>query len=114
MPTTKNSYREYLNFAKLSFKLFGKRHSLSLFQNAKVQGDFFLPFTDITTGRTTYPSGRYVPVKIKKDNKLLIDFNLAFNPYCAYNKRFSCPIPPDENHLSIEITAGERNTEKIK
>ena len=70
----------------------------------------FLPFTDATTGVETYESGRYIDLEINdiKDNLVIIDFNKAYNPYCAYTTGYNCPIPPAENDLHIAITAGEK------
>jgi len=68
----------------------------------------FMGFTDETTGKETYGAGRYInPIK-KGENIYIVDFNLAYNPYCAYNKKYSCAIPPDENHFNFSIFAGEK------
>ena len=66
----------------------------------------FLPFTDLTNGEETYEGGRYIELEIPDKNYIVIDFNKAYNPYCAYNYIYSCPIPPEENDLKIEIKAG--------
>lgn len=71
----------------------------------------FIPFTDATSGEETYESGRYIDLEIKDivDNKALIDFNKAYNPYCAYvSGKYNCPIPPAENRLTVAIRAGEK------
>tara|TARA_R110002050_G_scaffold176775_1_gene309785 strand:- start:50838 stop:51458 length:621 start_codon:yes stop_codon:yes gene_type:complete len=70
--------------------------------------DLFVPFLDETNGDDTYGGGRYVEVKWPENDSIWIDFNMAYNPYCAYNHNYSCPIPPLENLLSIEISAGEK------
>ena len=71
--------------------------------------ELFIPFTDLTGGKTTYGGGRYLDVKATLSNKKVwVDFNLAYNPYCAYNVNFSCPIPPKQNHLPMAIEAGEQ------
>ena len=72
----------------------------------------FVPFKDATNGAETYGGGRYIDVKTPKGNKVILDFNLAYNPSCAYGSdRYSCPIPPKKNFLKIPIKAGEKNFE---
>ena len=72
----------------------------------------FLPFLDETNGETTYGGGRYIETRIPEGDVLTIDFNKAFNPYCAYNEKYSCPIVPRENYLRIAITAGVKKYKK--
>lgn len=86
--------------------------SQDLLTNPKYKNYLALMFTDKTTGDQSYHAGRYIDLAIEdiKDDKLAIDFNKAYNPYCAYIKgRFSCPIPPKENYLPVAIEAGEKN-----
>ena len=66
----------------------------------------FIPFNDLTNGNETYDAGRYMDLETTDENTIVIDFNKAYNPYCAYNDEFSCPIPPRENDLDVEIIAG--------
>ncbi len=82
--------------------------ALTIYQ--RENGDFFLPFKDKTAPTETYGGGRYLdlPLKNAKNNQLRVDFNLAYNPFCAYNEDFACPIPPVENTLPIRIEAGEK------
>jgi uncharacterized protein (DUF1684 family) len=82
--------------------------ALTIYQ--RENGDFFLPFKDKTAPTETYGGGRYLdlPLKNAKNNQLRVDFNLAYNPFCAYNEDFACPIPPAENTLPIRIEAGEK------
>ena len=68
----------------------------------------FIPFRDGTSRIETYGGGRYLDVRIPDGKELLIDFNLAYNPYCAYSHRYSCPIPPVVNTLDVKIIAGEK------
>ena len=68
---------------------------------------YFLPFRDSTSGKTTYGAGRYIDLEPNPDGSVTIDFNMAYNPYCAYNDSYSCPLPPVENWLQIPIEAGE-------
>jgi uncharacterized protein (DUF1684 family) len=72
------------------------------------RGRFFLPFIDATSGQETYDGGRYLDPQMNRDELLVVDFNYAYNPYCAYGEGWSCPIPPEENHLDVAIRAGEK------
>jgi len=69
----------------------------------------FLGFTDETTNKETYGAGRYINLELNNKNHYVVDFNYAYNPYCAYNPKYSCAIPSRENHLKIAIEAGEKN-----
>jgi uncharacterized protein len=112
MKTSTNRLPVYKPFGYITFKLKGKKHKLTVYQNmelSKKEGyeDYlFLPFTDLTNGDSTYGGGRYIDMRIGDLKKLNLDFNSAYNPYCAYNAKFSCPIPPAENHLEIAVEAG--------
>jgi uncharacterized protein len=101
----------YLRFAKAYFTLERKSFNLTLLKlmnNPLDENILFIPFSDKTNGVETYGGGRYLDVKFKSEKKIALDFNLAYNPYCSYNYKFSCPIPPLENSLDIEIYAGEK------
>lgn len=112
MKTSTDRLPKYKVFGLLHFTLEGKELQLYVYQNQELkkrQGykDYlFLPFTDYTNGVDTYGAGRYLDMRIPKDEKVIIDFNKAYNPYCAYNKKYSCPIVPEENDLKLEIKAG--------
>lgn len=112
MPHTLNRVYEYVEAGTLSFTLNGKNLQLMSYIRKGEMADsvqLFIPFTDLTGGKTTYGGGRYLDVKVTLPaNKVWIDFNLAYNPYCAYNVNFSCPIPPKQNHLPMAIEAGEQ------
>ena len=108
LQTSDTSERKYLKYAKLHFSLMGKNHQLTLFQNTVDKSDYFLPFFDLTNGVTTYGAGRYLPVKVKSLKNIELDFNRAMSPYCAYNEDFSCPIPPKENFLQMQVLAGQK------
>ena len=69
----------------------------------------FIPFADSTSGEDTYGAGRYLELGEIKNDRVVIDFNYAYNPYCAYSIDFSCPLPPAENYLAVAIEAGEKN-----
>jgi uncharacterized protein (DUF1684 family) len=93
----------------ISFKL--NNEVIKLFAYKYVEhpeADLFVPFLDLTNGDVTYGGGRYIEMKYPANGQVTIDFNTAYNPYCAYNHNYSCPIPPLENSLKIEIPAGEK------
>ncbi len=118
MKTTTDRAPEYRKYGVLSFKLSGKKYKLNLYQNIKLiekekyKDYLFLPFTDASNGNESYGGGRYIDLKIPEGNEVLIDFNKAYNPYCAYNSKYSCPIPPAENDVDIKIMAGVKLWEK--
>jgi len=103
---------KYKRFANASFKLDNLEHSivlLKLLDESEEDGSLFLPFTDLTNGKETYKSGRYIDLHYKEgQNTMEIDFNLSYNPYCVYNYKYSCPIPPRENFIQTPILAGEK------
>lgn len=108
---------EYIPYALLKFTLKGKPLELTIYKNTALAkrpeyADYlFLPFTDATNGSTTYGGGRYLDFREGdfKNGTLLVDFNKAYNPYCAFGAGYACPKPPAENQLSIAIEAGEQN-----
>jgi uncharacterized protein len=112
MKTTGTRLPEYVKYGELTFTIDGKPFKLNLYQNidlTKKEGyeDYlFLPFSDLTCGKESYIGGRYIDMRIPKTNTVTIDFNKAYNPYCAYNYKYSCPIVPLENDLNIEVIAG--------
>lgn len=92
-----------------SFELYG--YQLTRLKKSKEYADhFFIPFKDSTTGNTTYAAGRYLDFNAGdiKDGKLVIDFNKAYNPYCAFTDGYNCPVPPKENTLKMVVAAGEK------
>jgi uncharacterized protein len=95
------------NVGQLQFTLQGKTHTLTAFDYVDQEVDsYFVPFYDLTTAVSTYGGGRYLDVP--KQQPLMVDFNRAYHPYCVYNERFLCPLPPRQNKLSLEIRVGER------
>lgn len=121
MATSGNITKDAIKYAVLKFSLHQKEYTLfayqlsSLMKSAEYKDDFFVPFTDSTSGSNSYGGGRYIDFvigDISPDNKLVIDFNKSYNPYCAFRSGFNCPIPPKENDLRAEIKAGEMNFSK--
>ena len=116
MPTYDGTSKEFIRYAKVSFKLNGKNLQLTLYRSISLMANpaykelLFLPFTDQTNKETTYGGGRYIDLSLKDitDQQLTIDFNKAYNPYCAYSDGYRCPVPPEENDLPIQILAGEK------
>lgn len=104
----------FVKYAYASFKLKDKQHKLLLLRQHSDESDdqLFLPFTDKTNGFETYGGGRYLDIDLPSNKQVILDFNFAYNPFCAYNSNYTCPIPPRENYLDIEIMAGEKNFEK--
>jgi len=106
--STDGTKKTYLHLANLEFKLKDSTYTLALFRNENNVADYFLPFRDATNTKSTYGAGRYLPVNFAGETEVEIDFNRAFNPYCAYNDKYACPIPPEQNTLLIKIEAGEK------
>lgn len=103
------SSTKYLKFARLNFKLKGASHALIVLKPLGFGNQYFTAFADETSGETTYGGGRYLDLTIGKSDRVEIDFNKAYNPYCAYVGDFLCPLPPKENILRIAIEAGEKD-----
>lgn len=107
------SYR-YTRFAVASFELYGRDLTLDLYWLEGYGGGVFLPFRDATSGTETYPAGRYLLDSVKgadlgvEDGRLVLDFNFSYNPSCAYDPRWVCPLAPSQNHLPVPVRAGER------
>lgn len=112
MKTTTNRLSKERVFGVLNFKLKGKTFELNVYQGEELMQEegfidyLFLPFLDDTNGEESYGGGRYIDLKIPDGNAIEIDFNSAYNPYCAYNVKFSCPIVPRVNYLNLEVKAG--------
>ncbi|MFZ9031700.1 MAG: DUF1684 domain-containing protein [Robiginitalea sp.] len=112
MPTSTNDSALERVFGKLTFKFEGTTYVLEVYQSPELlskpdyEDYLFLPFTDDTNGVETYDGGRYIDLRIPEGDSILIDFNKAYNPYCAYNPSYSCPLVPPANHLPLSIPAG--------
>ena len=109
--TSKGTEQEYIRYGYFEFEVDGKKCMLSVYKQPN-DDYLFLPFKDQTSGKETYGAGRYLEVERIGKNKYLLDFNLAYNPYCAYNDNWVCPLVPFENILPVPILAGEKRFEK--
>jgi uncharacterized protein (DUF1684 family) len=112
MPTSTTRKPMYVKYGEARFLLDGKEFKLNLYRNIELSKKeeykdyLFLPFSDLTSGKESYIGGKYIDLKIPTGDTIAIDFNLSYNPYCAYNYKYSCPKVPLENDLAIEIKAG--------
>jgi len=112
LPTSDNLEKKYLEYAFAEFELNGescKLLILEIMEEGPYRGTLFLAFADATSANETYGAGRYLDVKkVPGASSVILDFNQAYNPYCAYSEKYSCPFPPKENILKIAIQAGEK------
>lgn len=112
MKTSTSRMPVYIKYGELTFTLEGKELKLNVYRDIELskrpgfKNHLFLPFSDVTSGKESYIGGRYIDLKIPKGDTIAIDFNTAYNPYCAYNYKYSCPLVPLENDLAIEVRAG--------
>lgn len=110
MPTSTGTRRRYQLVGSLEFTLAGRAHTLGAFVPEGEQiSQLFVPFADLTTGSETYSAGRYLDLRPTATGVYTIDFNAAYNPYCAYNQTYECPFPPSSNRLKIPVRAGEKS-----
>ena len=107
MITSTGEAQPFLRWGTFTFAVEGETATLTLYRGQH-DSEFFLPLADATSGKESYGAGRYLDVTPLDDGRFLVDFNYAYNPYCAYNSRWSCPIPPAENRLRVPIHAGEK------
>nr|WP_315222840.1 DUF1684 domain-containing protein [uncultured Flavobacterium sp.] len=112
MKTTGKRTPKYIKYGTVFFTIDGVALQLNVYRNIELskqeeyKDHLFLPFSDVTSGKESYIGGRYIDLKIPKGDTIAIDFNQAYNPYCAYNHKYSCPIVPLENDLKVAIRAG--------
>ena len=112
MKTSTDRTPLYKKYGELHFEMEGKKLVLNVYQNIELSRKpgfkdyLFLPFSDATCGKESYIGGRYIDMRIPTSDKVIINFNKAYNPYCAYNYKYSCPVVPLENDLEIAIEAG--------
>lgn len=117
LPTSAGNTKTYVKFGELRFKIDGEKYKLAVYQSLglkvipQYRDYLFIPFKDLTNGKESYGGGRYLDLRMKQiaGDKVYLDFNKAYNPYCAFSEGYSCPIPPKENHLKVAIEAGEKN-----
>lgn len=117
IPTYSGKIKMFQVYARLAFKVNGSKQKLLVYRNTAftnhpLYSDYlFLPFKDKTSAKETYGGGRYLDFKMKdlSGKRMVLDFNKAYNPYCAYSDGYNCPIPPADNHLEVAILAGEKN-----
>lgn len=118
MKTTTSRLSKERVFGILTFELKGKQYTLNIYQGKDtmkqegLENYLFLPFLDETNGNETYGGGRYIDTNIPEGNIMVVDFNKSYNPYCAYNDKYSCPIVPRVNYLRTKIEAGVKVFEK--
>lgn len=105
MQTSTGDIQTYTRFGRFQFDVEGQPAELTIYSD---ENGYFLPFVDNLAGKETYPAGRYLEPERLPNGKFFIDFNYAYNPYCAYNERWSCPLTPFENRVKVPIRAGEK------
>lgn len=105
MQTSTGDTQVYLKYGTFKFEVDGQPAELTLFSG---EHGYFLPFADSLAGSETYGAGRYLEPEPAGGGRFVVDFNLAYNPYCAYNENYSCPLTPRENRLKVPIRAGEK------
>jgi uncharacterized protein (DUF1684 family) len=105
MTTSTGGVQEYQRWGRFSFAVDQQPTALTIYYAS--WGGFFVPFVDATSGNETYEAGRYLELEALEDGTFLADFNLAYNPYCAYSEDYSCPVPPAENRITVPVRAGE-------
>ena len=106
--TNKGMNKRYIRYGTFRFQLNGKEHTLQIFKSI-LSDTLFIPFKDKTNGKETYEGGRYIDAEILPGYRMVLNFNMAYYPSCAYNEKFTCALPPRENDLPVEIKAGEKN-----
>ncbi|MBK6962708.1 MAG: DUF1684 domain-containing protein [Bacteroidales bacterium] len=115
MKTTTERLPLYLVYGKAYFWVEGKEFALTIYRNVGLMSKpgyedyLFVPFRDESSGQESYGGGRYIDAREVEGDSIVIDFNKAYNPYCVYSKKYSCPVPPAENFLELLVTAGEKD-----
>ena len=108
LATSTGEPRSVLQEGRLEFEAEGKKLMLQAYGLEGDEGRLFIPFKDLTTGKETYGAGRYLEAEKESGDSVWLDFNLCFQPYCAYNDAYSCPLVPAENTLPVAVRAGEK------
>ena len=113
---TKGNIRKFIRWGEFRFGIDGVDCKLQAYKSDEQDERLFIPFRDLTSGKETYGAGRYLDLEADKDlteeGKWILDFNKAYNPWCAYSKDYACPLTPPENWLKVPIYAGEKNYKK--
>ena len=115
--TTTVRLPEYSKYGEVHFELNGEPYKLEVYHNSDIasrpgyEDYLFIPFTDQSNGKESYEGGRYLDLRKPSSHEVIVDFNLSYNPYCAYSQNYSCPIPPEVNYLPLAIKAGEMKFE---
>ena len=109
MATSKGTDQRFFNVGYFEFELDGQKVQLHAYTSAERDDkDLFIPFRDATSGKASYGAARYLDLPLSSTDVYALDFNYAYNPYCAYNDEYVCPLPPKENWLGVEIRAGKK------
>ena len=113
MQTSTGDEQSFRRWGQFAFEVGGQTAAMTIYSDPNGR-NFFLPFKDTTNGEETYGAGRYMDehrpgLRLIDENRILVDFNFAYNPYCAYSPYFSCPLPPRENWVQVPIRAGEKS-----
>ncbi len=110
---TQGNERDFFRWGEFRFKIGDKDCKLHAYKSLPGEERLFVPFRDASSGKETYGAGRYLDFEVGKsqtpEGKWIVDFNEAYNPWCAYNKNYACPFTPPENWLEVEMPAGEKN-----
>ncbi|QEC67867.1 DUF1684 domain-containing protein [Panacibacter ginsenosidivorans] len=112
MPTSGKETKQYVKYGEVTFTIKDKEYTLGVYQSISLASQrqyrdyLFIPFRDATSGKETYGGGRYIDLTIPQTNTVVINFNKAYQPYCAYTEGYNCPIPPRENYVPVKIEAG--------
>ncbi len=115
MPSNTDERTWEVVYGMVHFELNGQKHQLEVYQGLELRNTegfkdyLFLPFLDLTNGEETYGGGRYLDLRIPQSDTLVIDFNKAYNPYCVYNKKYSCPLVPRQNFMNTKVIAGVKD-----
>jgi uncharacterized protein (DUF1684 family) len=107
IPTTDGKTKAFSRAGRVRLEVDGVPVELTVFRDSD-RGSLFIPFRDASAGKETYEVGRYLEPQARPDGTLEVDFNYAYNPFCAYGTGWSCPIPPEENRIAVMIAAGEK------
>ena len=113
MAYTKGNEQDFLRWGEFQFRISDQKQVLQAYKSNPIEDRLFIPFKDETSGKETYGAGRYIDLELERDHtseeRWILDFNKAYNPWCVYSEAYTCPFVPQENWLKITILAGEKN-----